>query len=165
MTEAVTRLDDRPGKDGSAGEARDERVPWQRDEVGGGGELQDDAVADHADAVSERGGILEVVRDEDRRQPEIVEQSAQLRADLGARVRVERRQRLVQQQQRRVSRQRAGERDPLALSPGQLVYRACASSRIRKRSSNGSTSPDRRAPKRTLCQTSRCGKSAYSWKR
>ena len=67
--------------------------------------------------------------------------------DLGARVRVERRQRLVQQQQRRVSRQRAGERDPLTLSPRTArVPGHCASSRIRKRSSNGSTSPDPTRP-------------------
>ena len=78
------------------------------------------AVDDHADPVGERGRVLVVVRDEQRRQPELAQQLLQLAAHGDLRVRVERRERLVEEQHARVARERAGERDPLALAAGEL---------------------------------------------
>ena len=77
-------------------------------------------LGDHTDPVGERGRVLEVVRDEDRRQPEVAEQLLQLGTDVGARVRVERGHRLVQEQDRRVARERTRQRDALALAAGEL---------------------------------------------
>ena len=48
------------------------------------------------------------------------EQVVELGADVGLRVRVERGERLVEEQHVRVARERAGERDPLALAAGEL---------------------------------------------
>ena len=71
---------------------------------------------------------------------ELGEQVLQLAAHDAARVRVQRRQRLVEQQHRRVARERARERDALALAAGQ---RSSASRAARwampKRSSSSST--------------------------
>ena len=83
-------------------------------------ELAQLAVDDHADAVGERGRVLVVVRDEQRRQAELAQQLLQLAADRDLRVRVERRERLVEQQHAGVARERAGERDALALAAGEL---------------------------------------------
>ena len=77
---------------------RDERVGRAATSARRRAELQQPAVDDHADPVRERRGVLEVVRDEHRRQPEAREQLAELGADRVARVRVERRERLVEQQ-------------------------------------------------------------------
>jgi hypothetical protein len=65
--------------------------------------------------------VLEIVGDHDRRPPGLAEQELQLAADLVARVRVERRQRLVQQQHGRVGRERAGQGDALPLAAGELA--------------------------------------------
>ena len=119
-------------------------------------------VDDHADAVRERGRVLEVVRDEQRRQPELGQQLGELAADDRARVGVQRGERLVEQQDRRVARERPRERDPLPLTAGEVGRPAPARCEIRKRSSSSSTRS--RPPKPTLRRTSRCGKSAYSWK-
>ncbi len=56
--------------------------------------------------------------DDDRRA--IGEESAQLLAQRGRDVDVQRRHRLVQQQQARIRRERAGDRDPLSLTAGEL---------------------------------------------
>ncbi len=70
--------------------------------------------------VRQRRGVLVVVRDEQRRQAELAQQLLQLAANRDLRVRVERGERLVEQQHARVARERAGERDPLALAAGEL---------------------------------------------
>jgi hypothetical protein len=110
--------------------------------------------------------VLEVVRDEDRGKSELVEELAQLRPARLLGVGVERRERLVEQQQGWLARERAsrarraGARLPTAASP------------MRARELGDPEPLEQRpdvvlfrAPKRTLCQTSRCGKSAYSWNR
>ena len=84
-------------------------------------ELEDPAVDDDADAVGQRGRVLEVVRDEQRRQPQLGQQLGELAADDVARVRVERRERLVEQEHRRVARERPRERDPLPLAAGEVA--------------------------------------------
>ena len=78
-------------------------------------------VDDHAHPVGERRRVLEVVRDEQRRQPQLREQLGQLAPNDAARVRVERRERLVEQQHGRVARERPRERDPLALAAGEVA--------------------------------------------
>ena len=77
-------------------------------------------VDDHADAVGERRRVLEVVGDEQGRQPQLGQQLGELGADDRARVRVERRQRLVEQQHRGVAGECPRKRDPLPLTPGEV---------------------------------------------
>ena len=74
------------------------------------------SVDDHADLVGERGGVLEVVRDEDGRQRELAQELLELGAHGSLRVRVERGERLVEQDHARAARERARERDALALA-------------------------------------------------
>ena len=107
-------------------------------------------VDDHADPVGERRRVLEVVRDEDRRQRELAEQLVQLVRTRGARVRVERGQRLVEQQH-------AGSRASARASatrwrspPESSRTRASARCAIRKRSSSSSTRALRRRRSRTF---------------
>jgi hypothetical protein len=69
----------------------------------------------HANSIGERGGILEGVRDEQRREPEAGEKRRELASHPIAGDRVEGGKRLVEQQQLGVPGQGAGERDPLAL--------------------------------------------------
>ena len=73
-----------------------------------------------ADLVGERGGVLVVVRDEKRRQPELVQELLQLAAHRDLGVRVERRERLVEEQHAGITGERPRERDPLPLSPREL---------------------------------------------
>ena len=79
-------------------------------------ELAQAAVDDHSDLVGERGGVLVIVRDEQRGQSELAQELLQLAAHRRLRVRVERRERLVEQQHTGVARDRARDRDPLALA-------------------------------------------------
>ncbi len=83
-------------------------------------ELQDAPVDDHADPIGESGRVLEVVRDEQRRQPQLGQQLGQLCAHDVAGVRVERREWLVEQEHRRVAGERPRQRDPLALAAGEV---------------------------------------------
>ena len=78
--------------------------------------LAQPAVDDDTDLRRERRGVLEVVGHEQRRDLEPGEQLLQLGAHLDARVGVERGERLVEEKDRRVAGERAGERDALALS-------------------------------------------------
>ena len=105
----------------SAREARDERVGGRLDELGRRPELDEAAVDEHADPGRERGGILEVVGHQQRRNTDLMEKITQLEADGGACVRVERGRRLVEQQDLRPAGKRPRERDPLALPARQLV--------------------------------------------
>ena len=73
------------------------------------------------DPLRERRRVLEVVRDEQDRDVEPGEQVVELGADRRLRVRVERRERLVEQQHLRVARERARERDALPLAAGELA--------------------------------------------
>ena len=146
-----------------AGEARDERVRRARDELRRRGDLEQPAVDEDTDPVGERGRVVEVVRHEHRRQRELLEQLSQLRAHVRPRVRVESGERLVEQQDPGVARERARERDPLPLA-----------ARDRRRPGVGEVA-DAEALEQLACprpcrrtrrspRTLRCGKSAYSWK-
>jgi hypothetical protein len=100
-----------------------------RDEARGGTVIQvvrrrpllQPTVAQHADFVGDRERLLLVVRDQQRRRAVALQDRAQLRAEPLAQLDVEARERLVEQQQPRIRRERAGERDALLLAAGQLV--------------------------------------------
>ena len=81
--------------------------------------LDDAAAVDHADAVAEQRRLGEVVRDEQGRHAGLGEDGGERAPARGARARVERGQRLVEQQRGGLARQRAGDRDALALAPRQ----------------------------------------------
>ncbi len=83
--------------------------------------LLDDAAIDHDDPVGEIERLLLVVRDEDARQRESRRrQLPQPLAQLAADVRVQRAERLVEQQHFRLDGQRARERDALPLTARKL---------------------------------------------
>jgi hypothetical protein len=70
------------------------------------------------------------VRDKNGRLPESVCEGAELPLQLEARDWIERAERLVEQEERRVERERPGHTDPLALTAGQLM-RVAGSEHIR----------------------------------
>ena len=74
----------------------------------------------HDDLLGDLHRLLLVVRDEDRRHVDLVVQPAQPFAQLAAHLRVQRAERLVQQQHFRLDRQRARERHPLQLAAREL---------------------------------------------
>ncbi len=87
----------------------------------GAADLVQAAVADHADAIGERARVEEVVGDDQRGELQRRQDLRELFAHGGARVRVERGQRLVEQQHLRVAAERTGHRDALALAAGEPV--------------------------------------------
>src|SRR5205823_8130672 len=72
------------------------------------------------DPVAEPIRLREIVRDEDGGGAPVREHAREIFAQRMTQRRVERRERLVEQQQRRLRRERAAERDALALAAGQL---------------------------------------------
>ena len=84
-------------------------------------ELSQAPVHEHADPRGERGRVLEVVRHEERRQLELAQELGELGAHLPARVRIEGRHRLVEEENGGVARERARERNPLPLAAGELA--------------------------------------------
>ena len=136
------------------------------DELRRRAELQDASLADHPDAMREGRRVLEVVSHDDRRQAEIFEELAELGAHAGSRVRVERGERLVEEEHRGVARQRAGQRDALALASRELAdarTREVGDAEALEQARRRSRDPVHRSAR--CAATSRCGNSAYSWKR
>ena len=103
-----------------ADEVGDERRRRLRVDLVGRADLVDPALAHDDDAVGHRERFLLVVRHHDRGDAEPLLQVADFAAQPRAHARVERRERLVEQQQARRQRQRAGERDALLLAAGKL---------------------------------------------
>ena len=68
------------------------------------------------DAIGENGCIVEVVCHEEDRKFELVEKLLQLEPERRTRVRIERRQRLVEEEHTGLARERTRESDPLALA-------------------------------------------------
>ena len=121
------------------------------------------------DAVGDRQRLFLVVRDEDGGDAELLLDRADLLAQRNADLGVERRQRLVEQQQLRLRRQRAGERDALLLAAGELVGIAVAelrqlddarASRRRACRLSALATPATFSPKAMFCATVRLGNSA-----
>ena len=149
----------------AAGEGGHEGVGRVRDELGRGALLAQAPVDDDPDAVGQRGGVAEVVGDEQGRQRQGAEHVLQLAAHGRARVRVERRERLVEEQDLRVARQGARDGHALALAARQparaLVGQVGDAARARAARARARRSRRRR---RRWRRTVMCGKSAYSWK-
>src|SRR2546425_10367543 len=99
------------------------------DEVGAGPrvdllwapDLLDPAVPHHRDAVGDRERLLLIVGDVEGRDPEVLLDPADLAAKTEPDLRVERRERLVEEEGLRAAGERAGERDPLLLAARELV--------------------------------------------
>ena len=117
--------------------------------------LDDLAEIHHGDAVGDVLDHGEIVRDEDVGQPKPVLQLAQQVEDLRADRDVERRDRLVADDQFRLDRERAGDGDALALAAGEFVRIAPRRAAARARPAAGSprraraaapAAPDRAAP-------------------
>ena len=89
-------------------------------------DLLDPPAVHDGDAVGDRERLLLVVRDVERRDPELELDAADLLAQLDAHLRVERRERLVEQQHPRLDRERARERDALLHAARELVRIAVA---------------------------------------
>ena len=109
----------RAGEHDGAGEVGDERRRRRRGELGRRALLDHAAAVDHADAVAEQRGLGEVVGHEQGGHAGLGEDGGELAPARGARARVERGQRLVEQQRRGAPRQRAGDGDALALAARQ----------------------------------------------
>ena len=84
------------------------------------------AAVHDGDAVGDRERLLLVVRDVERRDAELELDAPDLLAQLHAHLRVERRERLVEQQHARLDRERARERDALLHAARELVRVAVA---------------------------------------
>ena len=142
----------------AAAQARDERVRRSVDEILRRPRLDEPTGDEDADPVRERGRVLEVVGDEQRRETILAENLLELGADLLARVRVECGQRLVEEQHPGPARERAGERDPLPLAARELA-------RARRREVRDAEPLEELVdpvapPKATFSATLRCGKRA-----
>ena len=88
--------------------------------------LLDPPVAHDRDAVAHRQRLVLVVGDVDERDLELLLDPLQLDLEVDPQPRVERAERLVEQQHRRLQHERAGERDPLLLAAGELRGAALA---------------------------------------
>ena len=104
--------------------------------------LLDMAVVHDRDAVAHRQRLFLVVRDEDERDADVFLERLQLDLEVLAQARVERAERLVQEQHARAQDERSCERDTLLLAAGQLVRLASLEAR---RAARARASPRRRA--------------------
>ena len=111
---------------GAADEVRDEGVRRMVVDLLRRGDLHQAPVAQHGDAVGERQRLVLVVGDEQRGDVLPLLDAPDLVAHREAGRRVERRQRLVEQQRTRLEHQRAGERDALLLAAGELARQPVA---------------------------------------
>src|SRR5438128_1035335 len=83
-------------------------------------ELAQLAGVDHRDAIAHAHGLDLIVRHVDGGGPHRLLKLLELAAGIGTQLRIEVRQRLVEQKHRRVADQRTRERDALALAAGEL---------------------------------------------
>ena len=125
-TEPVERCHHRLDRDHlRPGDVADERadvvVGGVADDFGGRADLDEPAVAHDRDAVTEAQRLDEVVGDEDHRRGDLGAQADDLLLHVAPDHRVERRERLVEQQHRRAGRQRPRQADALLHAAGELV--------------------------------------------
>ena len=99
-----------------ADEAHDELALRMLVELARRAGLLDLALVHDHDLLGDLHRLLLVVGDEDRRHVDLVVEAAQPRAELLADLRVERAERLVEEQHLRLDRERPGERHALALA-------------------------------------------------
>ena len=152
-----------------ADELGDEARPRPLVELARRGDLDEPAAIHHRDAVGHGHRLLLVVRDDEEGGAEPDLDVHELELGLLAQLPVERRERLVEEQHLRLLRQRAGERDPLALSAGELVRPAVGKAlELHELQHLGDARLDRRRrgmpsclrPKAMFFATLICGKSA-----
>ena len=103
-----------------------EACGWEVVDLKRRADLLDPAVAHHHHPVGERERLLLIVRDIDRRDPQLALDRANLVAQRHADLGIERRQRLIQQQYLRLDRQRPRQRHALLLPTRHLVGVAVA---------------------------------------
>ena len=139
---------DRAVEEVRAGEGGDERVGRARDQLLRAPDLPQAAVDEDADPAGQCRGVLEVVRDEERGDVEPGQELLQLAPHRRLRAAVERRERLVEEQYLRVSRERAREGNALALAARELA-RGARRRGARSRSARGTRPPC--AGARTRC--------------
>ena len=84
------------------------------------------ALGEHRDPVAQQHRLVDVVRHEDDGLPELLLQPAELLLEPAADDRVDRTERLVHQQHRRIRGERPGHADPLPLAAGELMGIAVA---------------------------------------
>ena len=105
------------------------RLAGSMEHVDGRADLLDPPGADHGDPIADRERLGLVVGDEHGGGAGLAQQVHDVGADLGAEVRIEAGERLVEQHQPRLRGQRTGEGDALALTARQLVRVAVAVAR------------------------------------
>ena len=103
---------------GSADEVGDEPRRRRLVDLARRPHLLDPSVLHDGDDVRDRERLFLVVRDVHGRDAERLLEPLELEAHLRAQLGVEVRERLVQQEQRRLHDEAAGEREPLLLAPG-----------------------------------------------
>ena len=114
----VDRAADEVGLTDEARDPRRVRVPVDRV---GGADLHDPAVAEHGDLVAEDECLVLVVRHEDRGDADVADDLGDFGAELDAKRGIERGERFVEQEHRRLWCKRACQGNPLLLSTGQRV--------------------------------------------
>ena len=149
-----------------AHEPRHEAVDSGAGRSSRGSDLLDAAGAHDGHAVADLEGLGLVVGDEQRRGTGGAEDVAHLAPQLGTERGVEAAERLVEQDERRVRRQRACQGDALLLATRELVRHPPlqageAGQRDELRNARGA--PGRSRPKPMLAATSRWGNNADSW--
>jgi hypothetical protein len=97
-----------------------ERRSRMGEEIGGSADLFEVTVAQYGDAVGEVEGFLLVVRNQDRRDVELVVECGEPAAELMAHLGVEGAERLVEEEHRRARGEGAGQRNPLGLAARDL---------------------------------------------
>src|SRR5438105_356619 len=102
-------------------ELRDIVVGWPREDVGARARLHDAPAFEDGDLVAELQGLVEIVTDEEDGLPDPLLQRQQLVLELAADERVERRERLVHEQDVRIGRERPREPDALLHAAGELA--------------------------------------------
>ena len=161
------QLRPRPALDqvGRSHEVGDERVAGQVVDLGRGAGLLDRPVAHDHDAVGDREGLLQVVGDVHRGDAERALQLLDLEPHLGAQLRVQVAEGLVEEQHRRPEHEGAREGHPLLLAARELRgaaggrARASARGRAPRRPAPRSPPPASSAPagRRPRCRTRSCG--------
>ena len=156
-----------------ADELGDERRRGRAVHLRGRAHLLDAAAVHHRDVVGDRERLFLVVRDVERRDPELELDAPDLLAQLHAHLCVERRERLVEEQHARLDRERARERDALLHAAGELMRIAVARvpeadelEQLARRASRRSalSRPRIFKPYSTFCRAVMFGKSEYAWK-
>mgnify|MGYP003693904387 CR=1 FL=1 len=109
-----------------AQESRDELGARRARTARAAGRPRAAALVEHADPVGDLERLFLVVRDEDRGDAHLALDAVDGAPQIDADLRVERAERLVEQQDFRAVRERAGERDALLLAAGQLPRHARA---------------------------------------